>query len=186
MYHVVAATINPAKITAISQAFSDVFGEGSCHIEGVEVDSGVSPQPVTNTETRTGARQRVMNARQVRPEADFWVAIEAGIEENSAFAWMVVENHRRRGESRSASFTLPDIVMKGIHQGRELGEEMARISGIEKINQRGGAIGIFTNDILSRASVYHQALVLALCPFHHDIYDVVPEVEEPDILSSSL
>lgn len=35
MYHVVAATINPAKIRAIAQAFNDVFGEGSCHIEGV-------------------------------------------------------------------------------------------------------------------------------------------------------
>ncbi|WP_242600749.1 DUF84 family protein, partial [Erwinia billingiae] len=60
------------------------------------------------------------------PEADFWVAIEAGIEEESAFAWMVVENHKLRGESRSASFTLPAIVMKGIHEGRELGEEMSR------------------------------------------------------------
>ena len=100
MYHVVAATTNPAKIHAIAQAFNDVFGEGSCHIEGVEVDSGVAAQPLTHLETRTGARQRVMNARQVRPEAAFWVAIEAGIEDDSAFAWMVVENQKQRGESR--------------------------------------------------------------------------------------
>lgn len=174
MYHVVAATINPAKIKAISQAFSDIFGEGSCHIEGVEVDSGVAAQPITNHETRTGARQRVMNARQVRPEADFWVAIEAGIEEESAFAWMVVENHKLRGESRSASFTLPAIVMKGIHEGRELGEEMSRLTGIDNIKQKGGAIGAFTAGLLSRTSVYHQALILALCPFHNDIYQMKP------------
>lgn len=170
MYHVVAATSNPAKIRAITQAFSDIFGERSCHIEGVEVDSGVAAQPMTNTETRTGARQRVMNARQVRPEADFWVAIEAGIEEDTAFAWMVIENHKLRGESRSASFTLPAIVMKGIHEGRELGEEMARLTGIDNIKQKGGAIGAFTAGHLSRTSVYHQALILALCPFHNDVY----------------
>ncbi len=86
MYQVIAATINPTKIRAISQAFSDVFGEGSCHIRGVEVDSGVAAQPLSDAETRTSARQRVANARQAEPEADFWVAIEAGIEEDCSFA----------------------------------------------------------------------------------------------------
>jgi inosine/xanthosine triphosphatase len=176
MYHVVAATINPAKISAITQAFNDVFGEGSCHIEGVEVDSGVAAQPLTNTETRTGARQRVMNARQVRPEADFWVAIEAGIEGEDAFAWMVIENHQQRGESRSASFTLPAVVMAGIHAGRELGEEMAHLTGIENIKHQGGAIGVFTRGLLTRTSVYHQALVLALCPFHNAVYQQTPHL----------
>jgi len=170
MYHVVAATRNPAKINAITLAFSDIFGEGSCHIEGIEVDSGVAAQPLTNTETRTGARQRVMNARAVRSEADFWVAIEAGIEDDTAFAWMVIENQTLRGESRSASFTLPAAVLKGIHEGRELGEEMARLTGVENIKHKGGAIGVFTAGHLTRTSVYHQALILALCPFHNDIY----------------
>ena len=177
MYHVVAATTNPAKISAISQAFHDLFGEGSCHIEGVAVDSGVAAQPLTNAETRTGARQRVMNARQVRPEADFWVAIEAGIEGNDAFAWMVVENHQLRGESRSASFTLPAPIMAGIHAGRELGEEMARLTGIENIKHKGGAIGVFTQGLLTRSSVYYQALVLALCPFHNAIYQQPPSAQ---------
>ncbi|ARF48918.1 MULTISPECIES: inosine/xanthosine triphosphatase [Pantoea] len=170
MYHVVAATTNPAKIRAIAQAFNDVFGEGSCHTEGVEVESGVAAQPLSNLETRTGARQRVMNARQVRPEADFWVAIEAGIEEESAFAWIVVENHKQRGESRSASFTLPPPVMAGLREGRELGDEMARLTGIENIKHKGGAIGTLTHGLLSRSSVYHQALILALCPFTHPYY----------------
>jgi len=170
MYHVVAATTNPAKIHAIAQAFNDVFGEGSCHIEGVGVDSGVAAQPLSHLETRTGARQRVMNARQVRPEATFWVAIEAGIEEDSAFACIVIENQKQRGESRSASFTLPPAVLAGLRDGRELGEEMARLTGIENIKHQGGAIGAFTHGLLSRASVYHQALILALCPFVHPLY----------------
>lgn len=172
MHNVVAATMNPAKIKAISQAFSDIFGEGSCHIEGVEVDSGVAAQPLSDAETRTGARNRVQNARAVRPDADFWVAIEAGIEADCAFAWMVVENREQRGESRSASFTLPGIVLQGIHQGRELGEEMARLTGIENIKHKGGAIGAFTAGQLTRSSVYHQALILALCPFHNPVYQL--------------
>lgn len=170
MYQVIAATINPAKIRAISQAFSDVFGEGSCHIRGVEVDSGVAAQPLSDVETRTGARQRVANARRAEPEADFWVAIEAGIEEDCAFAWMVVENATQRGESRSASFTLPGVVLDGLRAGRELGDEMARLTGIENIKHKGGAIGALTHGLLTRSSVYHQALILALSPFTHPLY----------------
>ena len=170
MYQVIAATINPAKIRAISQAFNDVFGEGSCHIRGVEVDSGVAAQPLSDAETRTGARQRVANARLAEPEADFWVAIEAGIEEECVFAWMVVENAERRGESRSASFTLPQVVLTGLRAGRELGDEMARLTGVENIKHKGGAIGAFTQGLLTRSSVYHQALILALCPFTHPLY----------------
>lgn len=170
MYQVIAATTNPAKIRAISQAFNDVFGSGSCHIRGVEVDSGVAAQPLSDAETRTGARQRVIHARQQVPAADFWVAIEAGIEGDCAFAWMVIENAQQRGESRSASFTLPAIVMAGLNAGRELGEEMARLTGEENIKQKGGAIGAFTDGRLTRSSVYHQALILALCPFTHPLY----------------
>lgn len=170
MYHVIAATRNPAKLTAISQGFSDLFGEGSCHIEGVEVDSGVAAQPQSNLETRTGARQRVANARALHPHADYWVAIEAGIEEESAFAWIVVENPQQRGESRSASFNLPPVVVQGIAAGNELGDEMARLTGVANIKQKGGAIGAFTAGLLSRSSVYHQAVILALCPFHNAVY----------------
>lgn len=170
MYHVIAATTNPAKINAITLAFDDVYGPGQYRIEGVNVDSGVPLQPIGSTETRIGARQRVKNARQVRPEADFWVGIEAGIEDNMTFAWMVVEHLQARGESRSASLMLPDIILQGIRQGRELGDAMAVLSGISNVKQQGGAIGIFTQGKLTRTSVYHQALLLALVPFHNEIY----------------
>lgn len=63
MYHVVAATTNPAKIKAITLAFDDVYGPGQYRIEGVNVDSGVPLQPIGSTETRIGARQRVKETR---------------------------------------------------------------------------------------------------------------------------
>ncbi|ATO34806.1 Inosine/xanthosine triphosphatase [Dickeya dianthicola RNS04.9] len=111
-----------------------------------------------------------MRARQVRPEADFWVGVEAGIEESMTFAWMVIENAIIRGESRSASLVLPESILQGIGEGRELGDEMARLTGIQDIKRQGGAIGVFTDGKLSRTSVYYQALLLALVPFHNPVY----------------
>ncbi|STJ13540.1 NTPase [Escherichia coli] len=99
MHQVVCATTNPAKIQAILQAFHEIFGEGSCHIASVAVESGVPEQPFGSEETRAGARNRVANARRLLPEADFWVAIEAGIDGDSTFSWVVIEKHQpaRRG-----------------------------------------------------------------------------------------
>ncbi|MFT4463919.1 MAG: inosine/xanthosine triphosphatase [Sodalis sp. (in: enterobacteria)] len=170
MYNVIAATHNPAKIDAIQHAFDDTFGPGNCRVAGIDVDSGVPSQPMGDHQTRSGARNRVMVARQVNPEADFWVGVEAGVEDDMTFAWMVIENAHLRGESRSASLVLPNSILQGIAEGRELGHEMARLTGIEDIKRRSGAIGVFTEGRLTRSSVYHQALLLALVPFHNAIF----------------
>ncbi|WP_250546558.1 DUF84 family protein, partial [Leclercia sp. Colony189] len=61
MHQVVSATTNPAKIQAILRAFDEIFGEGSCHIESLNVESGVPEQPIGSEETRAGARNRVAN-----------------------------------------------------------------------------------------------------------------------------
>jgi len=96
----------------------------------------------------------------------------AGIEDNMTFAWMVIENMHQRGESRSASLMLPEIILQGINQGSELGDEMEKLTGITEVKRKGGAIGVFTAGKLTRTSVYHQALVLALAPFHNSVYQV--------------
>ncbi|KEA53262.1 MULTISPECIES: inosine/xanthosine triphosphatase [Mangrovibacter] len=167
MYQVVTATKNPAKINAILHAFEIIFGEGSCHIIAAGVESGVPEQPIGSAETLAGARQRVINAREVYPQADFWVAIEAGIDEGSTFSWVVIENSDKRGEARSASLPLPEAVLSAITRGETLGDVISAITGIEQPGRKEGAIGIFTKGALTRSSVYSQAVVLALSPFHH-------------------
>ncbi|CAM3248281.1 Non-canonical purine NTP phosphatase [Klebsiella spallanzanii] len=170
MHHVVSATTNPAKIQAILQAFNEIFGEGSCHIESVSVESGVPEQPFGSEETRAGARNRVANARRAQPNADFWVAIEAGIDEGSTFSWVVIDDGSLRGEARSATLPLPQTILEKVLAGEALGPVMSQHTGIDEIGRKEGAIGVFTAGKLTRSSVYHQAVVLALSPFHNAIY----------------
>lgn len=170
MHQIVSATSNPAKIQAILQAFSQIFGEGSCHIDAVSVESGVPEQPFGSDETRAGARNRIANARRLRPDADFWVAIEAGIDDGSTFSWVVIESREQRAEARSATLPLPEVILEKVRAGEALGPVMSRYSGIDNIGTKEGAIGIFTNGALTRTSVYHQAVLLALSPFHNSIY----------------
>ncbi len=170
MHHVVVATTNPAKIRAILHAFNEIFGEGSSEIDSVDVESGVPEQPLGNEETRAGARNRVNNARLARPEADFWVAIEAGIDEGSTFSWVIIENREQRGEARSATLPLPEVILEKVRAGEALGPAMSHYTGIDEIGRKEGAIGVFTAGKLTRASVYHQAVILALSPFHNTVY----------------
>lgn len=170
MHQVISATTNPAKIQAIRQAFEEIFGEGSCHIAPVAVESGVPEQPCGNEETRAGARNRVANAKAARPEADFWVAIEAGIDDGATFSWVVIESREQRGEARSATLPLPEIILQKVRAGEALGPVMSQHTGIDEIGRKEGAIGVFTAGKLTRSSVYHQAVILALSPFHNAIY----------------
>lgn len=165
MSKIIVASANPAKISAVASAFSQAFPEQSFTVEGISVASEVREQPLCADETLLGARNRVKNARKLQADADFYVGLEAGIDGDFTFAWMVIENHKQRGEARSASLPLPPIALEKIQQGIELGDVMDDMFNQQNVKQKGGAIAMLTNHTLSRSSVYQQALILALIPF---------------------
>ncbi|USD41700.1 inosine/xanthosine triphosphatase [Vibrio sp. SCSIO 43135] len=161
---VVIASLNPAKIKAVESAFNSAFTSQEFEFVGINVASEVADQPMTNQETHLGALNRVRNAKAVT-QGDFFVGLEAGIEDNVTFAWMVIESATHRGESRSASLMLPPEVLVKLEHANELGDVMDEVFGTDNIKQKGGAIGLLTQHQLTRSSVYHQALILALIPF---------------------
>ncbi|BCU57099.1 hypothetical protein ENKO_36930 [Enterobacter kobei] len=98
------------------------------------------------------------------------MAIEAGIDDDSTFSWVVIENGDRRGEARSATLPLPAVILERVRAGEALGPVMSQYTGIDEIGRKDGAIGVFTAGKLTRSSVYHQAVILALSPFHNAVY----------------
>ncbi|MGK3443951.1 inosine/xanthosine triphosphatase, partial [Escherichia coli] len=89
---------------------------------------------------------------------------------DSTFSWVVIENASQRGEARSATLPLPAVILEKVREGEALGPVMSRYTGIDEIGRKEGAIGVFTAGKLTRASVYHQAVILALSPFHNAVY----------------
>jgi inosine/xanthosine triphosphatase len=167
--HVFVASGNPVKIEAATAAFSQVFPSSQLQVTGQGVPSGVADQPVGETETLRGARQRMLGARELMPAADFWVGIEGGIRKlpagYEAFAWMVVSDGQREGEARTAGFILPPAIGSLLDQGLELGEADDRIFGTLNSKQQNGAVGLLSGDRITRRSLYEPAIVLALLPF---------------------
>jgi non-canonical (house-cleaning) NTP pyrophosphatase len=83
-----------------------------------------------------------------------------------AFAWMVILNNENTiGKAKTASFFLPEAINKMVSEGMELGEADDKLFRQRNSKENGGAVGILTNGVISRADYYQQALSLALIPF---------------------
>lgn len=164
IWQVIVASANPAKIRAVEQCFQVNFPEQAIRVSGISVPSGVADQPLTSEETYAGAKNRLMALKQ-QASADFYVAIEAGLDGDMTFAWMLIEHQGQLGKARSASLMLPKAALRALDQGQELGDVMDDLFGTQNIKQAGGAIGLLTHNRLSRSGVYQQALTLALIPF---------------------
>lgn len=172
---VVVASMNPVKIRAVKQAFAAQFEGSSLEFVSLDVPSGVSEQPMSDTETREGARQRVRAAREAHPEADYWVGLEGGLEEHDgllmASAWMAVGDRSGRiSEARTPTLPLPPGVQALVHEGLELGAANDRVFETVNSKQAGGAFGLLTEGRYTREGIYTQTLVLALIPFVHALW----------------
>ncbi|GAB4494903.1 MAG: inosine/xanthosine triphosphatase [Anaerolineales bacterium] len=170
MPQIVIASKNPVKIQAALGGFERMFPNETWHTSAVTVPSGVSDQPMSDRETLQGAQQRAHAARAAHPQGDFWVGIEGGIEVNAegdmlASAWVVVCSTNREGRGRTGTFVLPPAVAALVAQGKELGDADDKIFGYTNSKQQNGAVGILTGDVITRATFYEPAVILALIPF---------------------
>lgn len=169
------ASRNPVKLRAVEAAFRQVFPDEPLDIESTAVTSGVGDQPMSDDETRRGARNRALNARQARPDARFWVGLEGGIEAVGgslmAFAWMsILGLGNAVGEARTVTLPLPPAVRTLVDAGLELGEANDRVFSTVNSKEQGGAFGLLTNGLYTRESVYTEALTAALVPFVNELF----------------
>lgn len=169
MKKVVVASLNPVKSAAVRGAFYRMFPDETFSIEKLALESGVSAQPASDEETLQGAINRAELARLQKPEADYWVGLEGGIaphgEEIAAFAWIAVLSAEGLSKARTGTFFLPAAIARLVAQGIELGEADDIVFGRSNSKQENGAIGLLTENVVDRAALYEQAVILALARF---------------------
>ena|SRR3989344_288925 len=175
MKKIVIASKNPVKINAVIAAFGMMFQSEIFESTNISAPSGVSDQPLTDEETFIGASNRLEHIIREIPDADFWVAIEGGVEEKNgemeAFAWMIVrDGSGMRGKGRTGTFFLPQAIAKLIEEGKELGEADDIVFGRTNSNQENGAVGLLTDNVVDRTKYYIDAVVFALIPFKNTKY----------------
>jgi inosine/xanthosine triphosphatase len=166
---VLVGSKNPVKISCTEDAFTRAFNK-SFLVEGINASSGVPEQPKGNRETLLGAKNRAFNSREIFPEANFWVGIEGGVDEDEkgmfAFAWIfIVDNRGKTSQSKTGTFYIPTAVANLVNEGMELGKADDLVFNQDNSKQQGGSVGILTHGIVDRSEYYRQAIILALIPF---------------------
>jgi inosine/xanthosine triphosphatase len=177
---IVVASKNPVKLRAVEAGFHRVFPGEGLRLESISVPSGVRDQPFSDVETLDGARSRAKAALQRFPQADYWVGVEGGVQDEGfellAFAWVVILSRNGSGKGRTGAFVLPPRVAELIRQGKELGEADDIVFGRTNSKQENGAVGLLTGNLLDRAQLYEQAVVLALIPLiNQELYRQSPD-----------
>ncbi len=176
---VVVASQNPVKLDAVKYGFCSIFPSDSFSFEAVDAPSDISNQPMNDAETLLGAENRAKNVGEIRPEADFWVGVEGGVDtfpgepdKLGAFAWVVIQSRFASGRARTGIFELPKMVADLVRSGTELGTADDIVFGKRDSKKQNGAVGILTDDVLTRTTFYIQAVQLALIPIKNfELYE---------------
>jgi inosine/xanthosine triphosphatase len=166
---IIVGSKNPVKVGCTREAFSQAFGNVGL-VEGVDALSNIPAQPRSEEETLLGAKNRATHAKSLVPEADYWVGIEGGVDEDPqgmyAFAWIyVLHRSGKSSQSKTGTFYLPPRVVALIQDGMELGHADDLVFQAQNSKQQGGSVGLLTHGLITREGYYQQAMVLALIPF---------------------
>ncbi|MCY4106378.1 MAG: inosine/xanthosine triphosphatase [Chloroflexi bacterium] len=169
------ASGNPVKLRAVELALARFDATKAYEVRGLKIPSGVAAQPMGETETRRGAKQRVQAAQKRQPVGAGWVGLEGGVMEwegtlyGMAWAAVAAELQGRVALhlARSASFPLPLEIAERVRAGAELGEADDAVFGTTLSKQGGGAVGLLSGGALERDELYATAVFLALLPFRN-------------------
>jgi len=162
---IIVGSKNPVKVKAVEEAFRRYWA--GCEVLGIEVSSGVAEQPMSEEETRRGARARAKIALR---GADYGVGLEGGVTEFEGkmyeCAWTcILRKDGAEGMGGGLYFELPGEVAKRIRGGGELGPIMDELTKEKNVKQKLGAIGIFSKGQLDRKAAYVNLVLQALIKF---------------------
>ncbi|OGE32184.1 hypothetical protein A2631_05730 [Candidatus Daviesbacteria bacterium RIFCSPHIGHO2_01_FULL_44_29] len=167
---------NPVKVEAVTIAFAKVWPAENLEIEGVEVSSGVSAQPMSDKESIKGAINRARRALKLLG-ADFGVGLEGGIQKigNKWFdcGWLVViDKQGRTGIGSTVRMSVPPVMVQLIKKGKELGEACDITFNRVNTKHAEGHFGLMTKNHITRTSGYVDGVISALGHFMiPDVFD---------------
>jgi len=165
---------NPNKIESVKRAFEKVFGD--CEVVGVSALSGVPAMPMNLKDMTEGAKNRAREAIK-KTDADFGVGLEGGFEKKELGTFLmgiaaVVNKKGTWGYGERGGFLVPERIVTKVKGGKELGIVMDEIMGSKNTKHGDGAIGFFTNGLISRAQSFEAATIHALTRFiRPEMYD---------------
>ncbi|WP_088043152.1 DUF84 family protein [Bacillus sp. EAC] len=157
--NIIIGSLNPTKVGAVKNVFRNFI------VNGMNVPSNVSNQPLTDHETMEGAINRANNAR-VEGNSEIGIGLEGGviIENDRLFLcnWGALVYEQGTILASGAKILLPNEFISELQNGTELAELMERYTNEKDIRSKEGAVGIFTNGRITRTQIFEHICELLL------------------------
>lgn len=158
---IIVGTTNKAKINAVQEAITEIGM--TADVEGIEVASLVSAQPKSDEETVDGAINRAQDALS-KQQADLAIGLEGGVKWVNDTLYLcnwgaMVTPAGQVYTATGAGLPLPVEIEAGIREGHELGPLMDAYTNQKGIRHNEGAIGIFTNGLISRSQMFQHVVI---------------------------
>lgn len=157
--NIIIGSTNPTKIKAVQEVFP-LHSVSSKH-----VPSNVSPQPYSDEETRKGAINRALQCSKSNSEDTIGIGLEGGVMymDNQLYLcnWgALVTQDSTVYTSSGARIILPEEFSEPLKNGMELGDIVDRYAKKEGVRKKEGAIGIFTDELISRQEMFAHVVKL--------------------------
>lgn len=140
------------------------------------VDSGVPDQPIGLEVTIQGAINRAINA--FSKEFDLSVGIESGLLEVPHsitgyldVQWCAIYDGEKITLGVSAGFEYPPLVIEEVLKGKEVGDVMDQITGVDNLGEKKGAVNHLSRGLLDRTGNTEQCVLMAMIPrLNEEVY----------------
>ncbi len=168
MIKVAVGSKNPIKVSAVALAFKKMIGE--CEIISVSVPSGVPAMPLNFNQIINGSKNRAKAALELIG-ADYGVGLEGGFDDTDLGTFLIgfvaiVDKQGVWGYSRGEGLFMPEKIVKMVKDsGRELGDVMDEIRGLQNTKQHDGCVGYFTDNLIDRQESFEKPTICALSRF---------------------
>ena len=172
--NVVVGSKNPVKLNATRNILGWIYGDIT--VSSTNVDSGVPDQPFGLDQTVKGAVNRAKNA--FSEEFDLSVGIESGLlmvpETLTGYIdlqWCAIYDGNNITIGASSGFEYPPSVIKEVLNGVEVGDVMDKVTGVNDLGQKKGAVSYLSRDMLNRTENTEECVLTAMIPrMNNNIY----------------
>lgn len=173
--NIAIGSTNPAKVNAVRKAFQEL--DKNITIVPINVSSGVSEQPFSDEETIQGAINRALECLN-HSEIDIGIGLEGGVQESSyglsICNWgALVEKNQPPIIAGGARIILPEEIAIRLRNGEELGPVMDDYSSQNNVRKKEGAVGIFTNNHVTRDEMFVHLMKLLIGQYEYKRSNVI-------------
>lgn len=183
---VAVGSTNPAKVKAVEKVFKKL--NFRVKVLAVSCETSVGPQPIGLEKVVLGALERGLKALE-KTDADWGVGIEAGLIPVPATltgyldfqAVAIVDAEMKVSLGFSPGFEFPEAAVNSVIKGEspELEDIMVKMTGIERIGEKIGAVGFLTRGLVVREDLSQLAFLMALIPrLNPDLYKSYPRADK--------